>query len=320
MRSVSIVASLFLATLTATELVAARPSDDFYTSKLGRSLARHHNGKRTAKCKAKHHGSSTSGGQVKVINAAGKKAEEAAPTASKAEVVAPAATEGSKADTSSSPVSGAGLFSFVDNKCGKSGATEDVTKKSGPNGSMDFLNCGLYGGGWTPPDVHIDQVSALSLDETIEEPNSPFSACKPFVHLFDKYGAETGLPAILLASLAMQESSCRKDAMGDNGGAYGLMQITAEKCSEGIDCTDPDYNIKTGAYYFKNRLDENNGNVLLALGQYNGWYAGLTVAKATAVKGQCCQCQNNLNYFQQMLNGWLQGKDGSTLGDWNMGC
>jgi hypothetical protein len=183
MRSVSLVASLFIATLTATELVAARPSDEFYTSKLARSLARHHNGKRTTKCKAKHHGSGT----VQVINAAGssssKKAEEAAPTASKAEEVAPAATQGSKSDTSSGTISGAGLFSFVDSKCGKSGATQDVTKKSGPNGSMDFLNCGLYGAGWTPPDFHIDQVSALSLDETIEEADSPFQACKPYLSM-----------------------------------------------------------------------------------------------------------------------------------------
>lgn len=36
--------------------------------------------------------------------------------------------------------------------------------------------------------------------------------------------------------------------MGDNNGAYGLMQITQDKCTSGIDCSDPDYNVKTGTY------------------------------------------------------------------------
>ena len=47
------------------------------------------------------------------------------------------------------------------------------------------------------------------------------------------------------------------------------MQITHDKCTAGINCSDPDYNIRTGAKYFKDRLDANGGNLLLALGQYN---------------------------------------------------
>jgi hypothetical protein len=93
--------------------------------------------------------------------------------------------------------------------------------------------------------------------------------------------------------------------MGDNGGAYGLMQITQDKCGNAPngDCKNPDYNIKTGTKYLKDRIDANNGNLLLGLGEYNGWYKDLTVAKATAIKGQCCECQNNINYHMQMLNG-----------------
>jgi len=30
--------------------------------------------------------------------------------------------------------------------------------------------------------------------------------------------------------------------------------------------------------------------------------------------------QNNLSYMQQLMNGWLQGIDGSTLGDFDFGC
>lgn len=146
---------------------------------------------------------------------------------------------------------------------------------------------------------------------------------------FDKYAQEYDLPAILIASIAMQESTCNKDgewqsltedshlphanlvlmltpsitASGDNGGAHGLMQITSDKCTSGISCSDPDYNVKTGAKYLKDQLDTYNGNVLLAMGAYNGWYKGLTVAKATAIKDSCCECQNNINYHMQMLNG-----------------
>lgn len=122
---------------------------------------------------------------------------------------------------------------------------------------------------------------------------------------FDKYAAEYDIPAIMIASIAMQESTCNKDASGDNGGAHGLMQITSDKCTSGISCSDPDYNVKAGTKYLRDRLDANDENILLALGQYNGWYRELTVAKATAIKDSCCQCQNNINYHMQMLNGEL---------------
>lgn len=37
-------------------------------------------------------------------------------------------------------------------------------------------------------------------------PNSVYSACKPYVSLFEEYGDKYGLPPILLAAFAMQES------------------------------------------------------------------------------------------------------------------
>lgn len=85
---------------------------------------------------------------------------------------------------STSPLPGAGLFSFVDKTCGKSGATQDITKTSGPNGAMDFLNCGLYdNNGWTPPAVMLEDVLALSLDEALASGNSPFQACQPYLKM-----------------------------------------------------------------------------------------------------------------------------------------
>ena len=81
------------------------------------------------------------------------------------------------------------------------------------------------------------------------------------------------------------------------------------------DCKDIDYNIKTGASYFAQQLKDNDNNVFLALGTYNGWYKGLTTEKATAVQNTPnCFNQNNLDYLYQMVNGWLQGKDGHKLG------
>lgn len=140
----------------------------------------------------------------------------------------------------------------------------------------------------------IDRLAYVSLETAMAE-NSVWAPCKPYVALFEKWGAATGLPPILLASFAMQESTCNKDESGDSGGAFGLMQITKDKC-EGRDtagCNDPDFNIGTGAKYFASQLVAYNGNVLLALGQYNGWYQGLTYAGATAAAYTgCCECQN----------------------------
>ncbi|BGP31348.1 hypothetical protein JCM10296v2_003112 [Rhodotorula toruloides] len=222
--------------------------------------------------------------------------------------------------TSTASSKGSGLFGVSDDKCGSSGATEESSASGGPNGSEAWLNCGISkkspDSGWTPPTTSLSSIRTISLSTALSMPNSVYSACKPYVSLFEEYGDKYGLPPILLAAFAMQESSCDPKVMGDNGGAYGLMQITEDKCGDAPDdgCADPDYNVKTAAAYFARVLTEHNGSLLLALGTYNGWYAGLTYTKANAIRSECCQCVNNLDYHQQMLNGWLLGLDGSTLG------
>lgn len=81
----------------------------------------------------------------------------------------------------------------------------------------------------------------------------------------------------------MQESSCNQGCKGPNG-EIGLMQITKENSRElGVnpaDAWDPETNIKLGAKQFKQYLDQNHGNVIISIGMYNGWYKGLTEAKA----------------------------------------
>ncbi|KAF6760133.1 glycoside hydrolase family 23 protein [Ephemerocybe angulata] len=205
--------------------------------------------------------------------------------------------------------SGGGKTVNASGACGNSRAESKPSKLSGPNGHIDWLNCGIEGAGWNPPDINLGNVVYKDLDEAKAMPNSPFKACEPFIQKFKDYAKQHNIPAILIASFAMQESSCNPNTVG-GGGEQGLMQITKEKCIDapGGDCKEPDFNIRTGVAYFAGRLKDNGGNLLLAAGQYNGWRKGLTVGAATAARNSaCCRCQNNLDYIHQLFNGWMQG-------------
>ena len=174
--------------------------------------------------------------------------------------------------------------------------TEEVTALSGPNGHIDWLNCGFESEhGWQPPYIRMEDIVTHSLSSALKNYNSPFKACSQFTWIFEKYGRQYNIPPILLASFAMQESSCRPDVVG-GGGEQGLMQISGEKCIGAPNaggCRDPvrhllqrplwrcsyqfkEFNIRTAAKYFADTLKNNNGDVLLSVGTYNGWYRGLT--------------------------------------------
>lgn len=81
----------------------------------------------------------------------------------------------------------------------------------------------------------------------------------------------------MLASFALQESSCNPQTVG-GAGEMGLMQITQDKCvgAPGNNCLDADFNIRTGAKYFADNLKANNGDLLKSIGSYNGWIQGMT--------------------------------------------
>ncbi|PWN49125.1 hypothetical protein IE53DRAFT_370029 [Violaceomyces palustris] len=228
-------------------------------------------------------------------------------------------TEG-KSDSSSSSSStsisiGKGLFGLTSNNCGSSGATESL-----PNGQQWFLNCGIDQGGWKPPTVKLDQLKIADPDEAVK---GAFKPCKDLVWAFKQASQTHNVPATVLMSFAMQESTCRPWVTGGNG-EQGLMQITQDKCggAPNGDCKDVYFNVNAGAKYFKQQLDANNGNVLLALGQYNGWYEGLTVSKATQPARQGnCHAQQNLDYLFQLLNGWFLGKEAYSMGKYqNVRC
>lgn len=195
--------------------------------------------------------------------------------------------------------------------CGGPNAQSKPSRDSGPNGNINYLNCGIDGGGWNPPNINMGNVVYKSLDEALAMPDSPFKNCGEYIHLFNRFAGETGVPAIMLASIAMQESSCRPWTVGD-GGEQGLMQITRDKCEGRSDeaCRNPEFNIGTGARYLAGRVKAADGNLVLAAGGYNGWYRKLTKEAATRARwSKCCKCQNNLDYIHQLFNGWMQGVD-----------
>jgi len=216
-------------------------------------------------------------------------------------------TSASKSAQKSPSTSSNHLIS-VKSDCGPIGATQKTTHLSGPNGSIDWLNCGLTSGGWNPPHVEMKDLVVVPLQAAVDSGKGPFMVCRNYIHLFERYGQKYGIPSIMLASFAMQESSCNPNTVG-GAGEQGLMQVTKDKCggAPGGNCRDPDFNIHTGARYFSQTLDRVNGNVIEAVALYNGWKKGLTYAQATsAAKTDCCRCQNNCDYLQQFFNGWLQ--------------
>ncbi|CCM06386.1 uncharacterized protein FIBRA_08645 [Fibroporia radiculosa] len=170
----------------------------------------------------------------------------------------------------------------VKSSCGPTGATWNVTATSGPNGSIDWLNCGVEDSGWRPPFVRVVDLIAKNLTEALQDARSPFKACRAYLTLFERYATEFGLPPILIAAIAMQESSCNPVTIG-GGGEQGLMQLTHDKCggAPNGNCRDPRaiekaYNIRMGAKYLSTTLKRNGGSFLLTLGNYNGWPKGLT--------------------------------------------
>ncbi|KAF8200697.1 glycoside hydrolase family 23 protein [Pholiota molesta] len=232
----------------------------------------------------------------------------ASPSPTSAKAVSPAKKPATSAPAPVVPVTTNGLIKVASPNCGPSGATKAVTTLSGPNGNIDWLNCGFESGGWQPPNVRMQDIITQSLSSAVQSPSSPFKACSKYITLFETYGAQYGISPIILASFAMQESSCNPNTVG-GAGEQGLMQITRDKCggAPGGNCKDPDFNIHTAAKFFKATLDDNNGNVILSVGTYNGWSKGLTKAKAfAAAHTSCCRCQNNGDYLHQFFNGWCQ--------------
>lgn len=47
---------------------------------------------------------------------------------------------------------------------------------------------------------------------------------------------------------------------------------------------DQEFNIRTGANFFADTLKGNGGDLLLSIGQYNGWFRGLTIVSSAMLR------------------------------------
>jgi len=65
-----------------------------------------------------------------------------------------------------------------------------VTAVSGPNGHIDWLNCGLHGAGWSPASVRINELVVVPLDSAR---HTTFAPCSDqAIATFKKYGKKYG--------------------------------------------------------------------------------------------------------------------------------
>ena len=86
----------------------------------------------------------------------------------------------------------------------------------------------------------------------------------------DRAAAQFGLPAALIKAVVRTESNYQVRAISP-AGAQGLMQLMPATARE-LGVTDPfdiDQNIRGGAQYLRNMLDQFDGDVHLALSAYN---------------------------------------------------
>ncbi len=131
---------------------------------------------------------------------------------------------------------------------------------------------------------------------------------------FAAAGQKYHIPPTLLAAIAMEESHCDPGVSdsGNPANAGGIMQIQGQD-EKGV--ADPAQNILQGARELRHHLDDAKGNVLEAVGAYNGWKKGLVVQ--TMIHPPWGGASMNLDYVYQVLNGWCQGIEGYSIGEFN---
>jgi len=155
----------------------------------------------------------------------------------------------------------------------------------------------------------LDQLIYVTAEEALAMPNTPYAPCKSNMAKFNSYGAKYNLPPIMLMAFAMQESTCSQSVY-NSAGTIGMFQLAPQNC-KGVNCKDLDTNFDQACKLIVQYLKDANDNVLQMVGAYNGWYKGITAAKA---KTAPCNQQQNLDYLHQWANAWMQGKDGYSVG------
>ncbi len=179
------------------------------------------------------------------------------------------------------------------------------------NGEEGAINAGIEApGGWAPPMLKMEKLKTIRIEEFCRT----FKDAAKYREFFVAAGAKYRINPTLLAAIAMEESHC-DPGVGDSGNpanAGGIMQIQGqdEKGS-----SDPATNVMQGARELRKHLDESHGNVLEAVGSYNGWQRGLVVK--TMIHPPWGGASMNLDYVHQVVNGWCQGVDGYNIGSFN---
>lgn len=134
-------------------------------SKRGESAPKKCTGTRRArKAYAERHSSAPAAASPKVQAAAAvevKAVNKPSPTSEKK-------AEATYAPSSGGSSSGKGLFGWTSEQCGDSGAVDVSTDSAGPNGSQDWLNCGVSSGGW------VSRVRTTLADSRAERPSPSF--------------------------------------------------------------------------------------------------------------------------------------------------
>lgn len=122
------------------------------------------------------------------------------------------------------------------------------------------------------------------------------SSGQAFAPIIREASKKYGVQEELIAAVIQQESSFRPQAQS-RCGAQGLMQLMpATARSLGVkNAFDPEENIMGGTRYLKQKLDEFNGNVSMALAAYN--------AGSSAVKkyGGVPPYQETRQYVQKII-------------------
>ena len=103
---------------------------------------------------------------------------------------------------------------------------EELTATHGPNGNIDWMNCGLTEGGWNPPHVTVNDVVTVNLYDALKDPNSPFTACSPYIDTFYKYASQHGCKlslsgcTVMLLNQTCIASACYHDRVYCDAGEF----------------------------------------------------------------------------------------------------
>lgn len=119
----------------------------------------------------------------------------------------------------------------------------------------------------------LDSASATAkhqVGKAVEEVTGTVSEKKSFGEIIKEASAAFGIDEGVIGAVIKQESSFNPQAKSSCG-AMGLMQLMPDTAkSLGVkDAYNPEENIMAGTKYLKQKLDEFNGNLPMALAAYN---------------------------------------------------